>query len=210
MSSSPGIGQFVIGESSIGEVTPLFDWFHKTIYGQFANSPVILRLIELFNDWIDPAPLIDSFYDDVWNVATAKGWGLDVWGRIVGVNRVLQAAPSKYLGFEEAGTLSADPFNQSPFYSGEPPTQNFSLSDEAFRNLIYAKAAANIWDGSIPGLNRVLRLLFPGQVCYVTDGLNMTMVYRFHFTLSPVQQTIVINSGVLPRPAGVSATYVQG
>jgi hypothetical protein len=205
---SNGIGQFRIGVDPVGIVTPPFDWT-KTIYAQYANSPVLTALVEFFSNWLDPAQLIDFFYDNVWNIATATGWGLDVWGRIVGVNRVLQAAPSRYFGFQQAGTLSADPFDQSPFYSGLPAVQNYALSDDAFRTLILAKAAANIWDGSIPGLNRILRLLFPGQVCYVTDGANMTMTYYFGFVLSPVQQTIVINSGVLPRPAGVSASYVQ-
>ncbi len=38
---------------------------------------------------IDPTADLNAFYDLVWNVATAQGWGLDVWGRIVGVTRNL-------------------------------------------------------------------------------------------------------------------------
>jgi hypothetical protein len=188
--------------------TPRFDW-NQTVYSQYANSPVLLQILGFFSEWLDPAQLVDVFYDQVFNLDTATGWGLDVWGRIVGVNRVLQAAPSKYFGFDEAGTLSADPFDQSPFYAGEAAIQNYSLSDSAFRQLIYAKAAANIWDGSIAGLNAVLRTLFPGLICYATDNADMSITYMFHFTLSPLQQTIIINSGVLPRPAGVAVSYVQ-
>ena len=44
---------------------------------------------------------------------------------------------------------------------------------------------------------------------YVTDGLDMTMTYTFAFQLSPVQSSIVFNSGVLPRPCGVAASVVQ-
>lgn len=203
-----GIGQFVIGGSPVGIVTQPFDW-RATVFAQYANSPVIMALLECFSNWLDRAEMFDAFVSDVMDVTTARGWGLDVWGRIVGVNRVVQAAPSKYLGFAEAGTLSADPFGQSSFYAGEPASQNFSLSDDAFRQLILAKAAANIWDGSIPGLNRILRILFPGQIAYVTDDGGMSMTFKFHFTLTPVQQTIVINSGVLPRPSGVAVSYVQ-
>jgi hypothetical protein len=201
-----GIGRFVIGQSPIGDLP--FDWT-ATVLSQYANSPVLLALLGSMSEWIDPTTLFDNFYDDVWNPDSASGYGLDVWGRIVGVERILQAAPSKYLGFAQAGSLSADPFNQSPFYSGEPATVNYSLSDAVFRNLIYAKAAANIWDGSIPGLNAVLRTLFPGQVAYCTDGGDMTMTFTFGFTLTPVQQTIVMNTDVLPRPPGVLATIVQ-
>lgn len=208
MSQQPnGIGEFQIGVSPIG--TQPFDWT-QTILSQYANSPVLLSLIESFSEAVDPTESIDAFYDNVWNVATAIDYGLDVWGRIVGVNRVIQAPSDKYFGFAEAGDLSADPFNQSPFYSGGSLTSNYRLSNDAFRQLIMAKAAANIWDGSIPGLNAILRLLFPGQMCFVLDGANMTMTYVFGWTLTPVQIGIVQTSGVLPRPAGVLLNYQQG
>jgi hypothetical protein len=203
---SNGIGQFQIGISSIGKFP--FDWT-QTVYAQYANSPVLLALIEYFSEEVDPAEDIDNFFDDVWNVDTAKGWGLDVWGRIVGVNRVLQIPTSKFFGFDEATTVSADPFNQSPFYSGTSNTQNYALSDEAFRRLILAKAAANIWDGSIPGLNNILRLVSPNPLlaCYVVDHGDMTMTYTFGFTPTAVDLAILINSGVLPHPAGVTVLY---
>lgn len=210
MATSPprDIGHFIIGVSPVGVVTQPYDWT-QALYSQYANSPVMLALVQDLVAWFDPAFLIDFFYDNVWNPATATGWGLDVWGRIVGVTRVVNAAVTKFLGFEEATNISADPFNQSPLFSGQQNTQNYTLSDDAFRTLIFAKAAANIWDGSILGLNNILRILFPGQNCYVTDGLNMTMTFTFHFTLTPVQQTIIITSGVLPHPAGVTVNYVQ-
>ena len=63
--------------------------------------------------------------------------------------------------------------NQSPFYSGAVLTSNFNLSDDAFRTLIFAKALANISDGSIPAINQLLLNLFPRRGnCYVTDGLR--------------------------------------
>lgn len=203
---SSEIGDFDIGIDAIGG--QLFAW-EKTLYAQYSNSPTIIQLIDYFAQCVDANPSIDAFYNQLWNVNTAVGYGLDVWGRIVGVNRVLEITPSKFFGFEEAGNISADPYNQSPFYAGGALVSSYSLSDDAFRFLIIAKAAANIWDGSIPGLNAILRILFPGQVCYVTDGLDMTMTYTFSFILTPVQVSIAQTSGVLPRPCGVSATVVQ-
>ncbi len=206
MTQAPNsIGQFVIGESQIGDLP--FDWT-QTVLSQYANSPVMLAILANKSAWYDPTGQISLFYDQCWNLETAQGYGLDVWGRIVGVERVLPVSV-KYLGFEEAGQISADPFNQSPFYSGLISTSNYALSDDAFRQLIYAKAAANIWDGSIPGLNGILRTLFPGEVAYVEDGQDMTMTYYFGFALTPVQLSIVLTSGVLPHPAGVGVSYVQ-
>jgi hypothetical protein len=120
------------------------------------------------------------------------------------------ANAGKYFGFDEATTLSADPFNQSPFFIGSPLTTNFSLTDSAFRTLIYAKALANICDGSIPAMNALLRNLFPGRGnCYVIDNNNMTMIWAFHFTLSAVELAILGQSGVLPKPVGVAAVVAQ-
>lgn len=184
--------------------------FQRTIISQYSTAPTLNQLLFGWNENLDPGVLIDLFYNQVWNVDTAVGWGLDVWGRIVGVGRVLELAAEKYLGFEEATTLSADPFNQSPFYSGQQTTSNFILADDGFRVLILAKAAANIWDGSIPGLNQILLLLFPDRGnCYVIDNRDMTMTYFFDFELTPVELAIVLQSGVLPKPAGVSATVAS-
>lgn len=180
-----------------------------TVISQYANSPILLKLIDNFFQYVDPTIDIDRFYDLMWNVDTAQGYGLDVWGRIVGVNRVLTVSQGKLFGFDEATTVSADPFNQSPFWTGNPNSSNVSLTDDAFRVLIFAKALANISDGSIPAINQLLINLFPGLGnCYVTDGLNMTMTYTFEFALTDVQLAIVQNSGVLPKPTGVLATVV--
>ena len=69
---------------------------------------------------------------------------------------------------------------------------------------------SNICNGSIPAINQILMFIFPGMGnCYVTDGGNMTMSYTFGADLSAVQVAIITQTGILPRPAGVSATIVQ-
>ena len=184
--------------------------YRDTIISQYGTSPTLNALIGAFNQWIDPTIDIDDFYQRIWNLDTAEGYGLDVWGRIVGVGRVLQVAAAKYFGFNEATNISADPFNTSPFYSGQQINDNFILSDDGFRTLIIAKALSNICDGSIPAINQVLLTLFPGRGnVYVTNGRNMTMTYTFTFLPTPVEAAIISQSGVLPLPAGVSVTTVQ-
>lgn len=180
-----------------------------TIISQYAASPTLVQLVLSMNQYLDPGANIDAFYDLVWNVDTAEGWGLDVWGRIVGVGRILQVANQNVFGFEEATTASASPWNQGIFYSGGDVTNGYRLTDAAFRMLILAKAAANISDGSIPSINAILLALFPGPGnIYVTDGLDMTMTYTSDFDLSAVEQAIINQSGVLPKPCGVSASMV--
>lgn len=184
--------------------------YRDTIISQYAQSPVLNATIGAINDWIDPASLIDDFIFNVWNLNTATGYGLDVWGRIVGVGRVLQI-PSfgRYLGFNQQSSLEVDPFNTSPFYSGEQVNANYILSDDGFRTLIRAKALSNICDGSIPAINSVLLRLFSGRGnVYVTNGRNMTMTYSFTFHPTQVEIAIVTQSGVLPAPVGVSVALV--
>ena len=162
------------------------------------------------NDYLDQTANFQAFYDLIWNVDTAQGIGLDIWGRIVGVTRTLSISVGQnYFGYQEA-LPGSQPFNQQPFYVGNPLTNNFQLSDSAFRVLIFAKALANICDGTIPAINQILLNLFPNRGnCYVTDGLDMSMTYTFAFVLTPVELAIVAQSGVLPKPTGVKATIVQ-
>lgn len=183
--------------------------FAATVISQYANSPVLLKMVADQADYIDPSANIDAFFLQVFNVDTATGYGLDVWGRIVGVSRVLQIpGTDPFFGFDEA--TDGEPFNQAIFFNGDVLTDNFSLSDDAYRKLILAKALANISDGSIAGINQILINLFSEYGnCYCTDGLDMTMTYTFGDTLSPVDFAIVSQSGVLPRPTGVSVTIVQ-
>lgn len=201
---SNAIGSFVIGESPIGTI-PLLD-IRTTVISQYANSPTMLDLIDDYFQAFDPSPQIDLFYQNVWNVLTAIGYGLDVWGRIVGVSRTLQVSTGRYLGFV-TGDTSFDPFNVSSFYRGVNFTDNFTLSDEAYRQLILAKAYANITDGAIPSLNKLLQTLFGASgKAYVTDDGGMAMSYTFDFTPTPVQYAIITQSGVLPRSTGVVLT----
>lgn len=200
------IGQFEIGVSPIGSI-PAFD-YQRTIISQFANSPVILQLLASYFAAIDPTGKFDEFFDKIWNVDTAEGYGLDVWGRIVGVVRNLAVQAGQFLGFEEANDpVNEAPFGQAPLYGAFNATSNFALSDSSFRLLILAKAAANICDGSIPAINKILMDLFPGRGnAYVVDNGGMSMTYAFSFVLTPVELAIVKTSGVLPKPAGVSVS----
>lgn len=204
----PQTGTGAIGKGGAGNLViggPSFDW-QATVVSQYANSDVLMNVIASFAEAIDQKINIDNFYDKLWNIATAEGFGLDVWGRIVVIERTLQVN-TRYLGFEE-GDPDYDPFNVSPFYSGGGTTTSVSLSDTAYRVLILAKALHNICFGSVPGINAILQLLFPNRgPCYVTDNGDMTMTYTFGFVPTPVELAVIETSNVLPRPTGVAVNY---
>ena len=200
----------------------MINW-QGTVLSQYNQSPSIQSLLYAINQWIDPTADLNNFYKFIWNVDTAQGYGLDVWGRIVAVGRVLRVQTGDpYWGFDEATILSAWPFNTSGidpigpqkggiFYQNEPLTGNYALSDDAYRTLILAKALFNITNGSIPAMNQILINLFADQGrAFIVDNLDMSMTYHFEFTPSPVDAAIISQSGVMPKPTGVSVAYFFG
>ncbi|WP_233873996.1 DUF2612 domain-containing protein [Paraburkholderia adhaesiva] len=192
------------------------DWT-ATLLAQYANSPTITALIGCLNQDIEPHADLDAFYDTIWNVATAIGNGLDVWGRIVNVTRGVAAAlPPAEFGFAEAfdaanPTEGVQPFNYGVFSDGSPPVvRNVALDDTTYRTLIMTKAIGNITAGSCASLNQMLQYLFAGRGrCYALDTGAMTMLYVFEFDLTILEVAFLTQSGVLPRPTGVLCNLVQ-
>lgn len=183
----------------------------QTIISQYANSPTIVALIKNMNQYIQPHTDFEAFYNFVWNVDTAQGFGLDIWGRIVNISRTLQIPQDPiYFGYKEA-LPGSFPFNDQPFYLGIPSaTQAYVLSDDAYRQLILVKALANISATTAPSLNQILQNLFAGQGrCYVVDLGHMQMRYVFEFLLSPYQFAIMTTSSALPHGAGVSISLMN-
>ena len=200
---SNAIGFGPVGVMQIGDI-PTFDVW-STVISQYANSPILTGMITAFNAAMDLTKTVDDFYDMVFSVLTAAGYGLDVWGRIVVVPRTLSVATGSVptFGFNEPGNDWVG-FNQAPFTQGQSLGSTVTLTDEQYRPLVLAKAATNIWDGSIPSLNKILLALFQGRgTPHVRDDGAMSMTYVFPFVLTPLDLAIVQGSGVLPQPAGV-------
>lgn len=182
----------------------------QTIISQYGNSATITQLIRNMNGYLDPRADFDTFYDFVWNVETAQGFGLDIWGRIVNIKRELLIPETpNYFGFSDA-LPGSHPFDEQPFFDGsEPATQTYRLSDDAYRQLILVKALANISATNAPSINQLLQNLFAGRGrCYVNDTGNMTLRYTFEFLLTPYEFAIMTQADALPRPAGVDATLI--
>ncbi len=148
--------------------------WRQTVLSQYDQSNNLVSLLENIDEWISPDANLEDFFQFIWNIQKqggAIGAGLDIWGRIVGVSRKLRVGAGSWFGFGEAGDRTG--FNQSPFYAGQPTTYGFSLDDETYRLLIFAKAAYNLTNSSIPAINAIMMALFPGRGnAYVIDGNN--------------------------------------
>ncbi|KHS42980.1 hypothetical protein RN38_18490 [Hafnia paralvei] len=187
-----------------------------TILTQYADSPKLKSMIYSFNEAVGIDGFIDDFYDMIWNIETCGTYGLDVWGKIVVVSRLLTVTENKiYFGFGEAKSQvplidDPQPFNQAPFYNGNQLTSTVSLSNDVYRKLIMMKAAANISDCTISNMNKLLMFMFGERGrCYVRNDGEMVMSYVFEFSLSTAELAIVQSSGALPSPVGVTVNIVQ-
>lgn len=179
------------------------------LLAQYANSPAMLQVMEFMNQWLDPAFDIDLFYYNIWNIQSANGIGLDIWGRIVGVPRTIQLSSTQlYFGFHE-GNPSFYPFNNEPFYNGPLHGTLFTLLDDAYRVLILTKALANISNFTAPSINKLLAFMFAGRgSCYVLELSRMQIEYVFNFPLQAWEESVLLQSILMPRPAGVGVTIV--
>lgn len=162
---SNAIGNFQIGVSPIGDIAHFYPW--TTILSQYANSPVLTRVILDAAANIDQTQNLNNFYDMIWDVASAQDYGLDVWGRIVGVERNLNVQIASFFGFSEAlpGSLSFDStlvFFRSPALGfSEAIPGSFTFGFGSFNS-------QKLWshDGTAQG----------GGAFY--DGQALTTIYR--------------------------------
>lgn len=175
-----------------------------TIMSQYANTPAILALIQNFNDVIDPQYFIDDFYEYVYRLSTARGFGLDIWADKVGVSRNVPMQDPSVLtfGFDP----DFQPFNTFPFSDGGA-FSSYRLPDSDLRKLIIIKAALNILYATAININKFLLMMFDGKRAYYNITGHMTADYVFEFTLNQFERLIVFTLGMLPHPCGVKISY---
>jgi len=191
-------------------VIPAFD-IDQTLISQYANSPTLTQLVQDFGQWFDPTANLTAFYDTVWNLDTAAGFGQDIWGRILGVSRLVPIpGTAGAFGFDNPDRPPDwQNFGGGPFFTGDLIGNAFRLDDESYRVLLLTKALANIVTTTAPALNALVRNLFPGRGrCYTLDLGAMRMRYVFEFSLSTIEYAILAYSGVLPHPAGVEVSIL--
>ncbi len=188
----------------------------RTIQKQFGQSPVLLYLLQCLDQQFDLSAFTSNFLSNVWDITQAQGFGLDIWGRILGRSRYLQIAQTAgdNFGFSTNGESSSgqswQPWSQAPFYGGAAAgTVAYALQDDYYRKLLLVKAAANIAHCDPLSINAVMMALFGdrGQCyCEFDPQTPMSIGYHFGFSATAVEQSI-IQSGVIPVPAGMTPHY---
>ncbi len=183
----------------------LFEEKPQTIQSQYAASPNLVSTVEIFTSVL-PNKDIELFYNSVFNIDTAEGVGLDIWGRIIGIGRQLEVKKvDDYFGFSGSGESG---FNNREFYY-KGVTNVYNMTDSAYRQyLLLTKAFANISDATAPNLNYILSQLFKGKTAYVLPTGIMRIRFVFEFNLSALERSI-FNLGLLTHGAGVGYEYYE-
>lgn len=184
----------------------------EPIQSQYAASPRMQALFQAMAKRIDPKADIDLFYQKIFDPETAEGVGLDVWGRIVAATRQIMIDNTDFLGFALSGL---DPMNISPFFNEAGADGEYRLADNAYRELIFYKAMANISGETMQEINALLNALFTrihGDIqgrCFVLETGVMEIRAVFFFYLSPFETAMLRKYSLLNRGAGVGFNYFQ-
>lgn len=182
----------------------------KTIQSQYSASHAMVALITSFGERLDPDEDINLFYEKYFNPYTAVGVGLDCWGRLVGVGREIYVNSLDFFGFLGQGL---QPFDQSPFYTESASEGVVSLSDDAYRWLIFYKASANIGTEDMAKTNELLVQLMSinrdDATCYVLETNPMEVLVVFEFFLEEFERALFEKYGFLNKSGGVGVSMYE-
>lgn len=179
------------------------------IQSQYSASKKIMALAAGFQLRIDPGVDIELFYEKMFNIYTAEGFGLDNWGVILGIGRVIEgSAVLDCFGFDGS---ALHPFDQRPFMPDSNINNSgyFTLDDETFRLLLLYKALANISASDAATQNKLLSVLIDTGVggfsgaAYVLEVDTMVIRWVFETFLTLEQLAVFRVAGTLARGAGV-------
>ena len=180
----------------------------STVQSQYSASPRILALAGMYWDMLNPGSEIQTMLDDMLNPSTAKGYGLDVWGRIVGIKRATVPVSGEYLAFDPdpLSNPDGDSWNNAPF---NPLTPQGLATDAVFRVYVMVKAMMNIGNGSLADINKYFSLMFPGSgIQVIHAGTMIIRVLDYDAVLTDA--AIMALRSIDWVPAGVGWQVWQG
>ena len=149
----------------------------KVILWQYDDAEKLKSLVNNEQQFMDTA--VTQFWEDfnynVFNLATCNTFGLELWGKLLGIAR------PTYLD----GGVAVE------------------YSDDQYRLVLQARIYLLTFDGSGAALNQFFKMLFPEYPVIITDNLDMTVTIGFVQEPTDEIKTILQNENFLPRPSGV-------
>jgi hypothetical protein len=151
-------------------------------------------------EWEPVLQAIRTGYD----IETASGHLLDVVGRVVGQPRPI-IVMTEYEVFAYQGTINAAPYDVAPYVG---PTENSAvpLPDEYYRQLIRAKIARNVSDGSIDSIITLTEFVLGFEVVALIDNEDMSFAMVFEREPDEIETLLIEDFNIIPKPQGVAFT----
>ena len=155
--------------------------YSKLITSQHKTKPNfmqwLLENLSMVNDAGTIAEAIILNFD----IDNAVGVQLDTIGESIGVSRILN--------FQPTGGISP------------------VLDDATYRMLLRSKIVKNQWDGTMETMQNLWNTVFPNLKLIIKDNQNMTLSAVTIGTPTTLQQQLINNGYIIPKPMGVSMSY---
>lgn len=182
---------------------------------QYVESYKFLSSIRSFTDKMQEIEDALLAVRDLMDIDIATGVNLDVIGDIVGVSRVIKdALPLSFFGFSDTpaglrfGEEGAVGLGARFYNEGETYTASTTLADPEYRLAIRAKIVRNHSVGTGDDILRGMQYIFQGAYNVIEDVGGMRIKLGVGRPLTDVEQLLIKNLDLLPRPAGVRITVV--
>lgn len=194
------------------ELANVEEYYANLLILQYRNKPKARATIKMFVDICMGDGLVFEL-NDCLNIDTAVGKQLDLIGQILGCNRNIYGLNPdlKYFSFQKTNAYGYSDKNavsegywKSYFNSYGSA---YALSDTDYRPLLKFKAALNVMNGSMQGMDEALFSVFGNNVT-LQNNQDLSITYVIN------QQTIVTQAaqflGYFKAPLGVAVDFSYG
>ena len=164
---------------------------------QYANSPVIVKLTEGIKEQLDNTKTIDDWFRVVFDLRTATGFGLDIWGKILNQSRRFQF-------LDENDNLVDVYLEGAQTVDGVAYTAE--QMEELYRDVLFFKAFSYITNCTIKSMNDLMRFYFEDKVVFVYEIGTMAIEVVFRFFVNKLEKAIFA-SELFPKPTGVGMNF---
>lgn len=161
-----------------------------------------MRAYDNAADWVE---YLETHLD----IYTAKGYWLDLLGRIIGQPRSINSViPVDFFGF--VGASGAQAFDAARFWNGsEPQAGGTVLADPEYRLILLVKIAYNFANVTLTGITESVSIIFEtDQITISNNGAGHFDIYVDKY-LTSAEVAIFTTLSLLPVAAGVSYTLTS-
>ena len=138
---------------------------------QYANSPKFVKLVEGLKEQFDSSKTMEDWFRFVFNLKTATGYGLDVWGLILNQGRLLY--------YTDNGVQKSIYLKGAQTVDGETYTEE--QIEGYYRLLLFFRAFSYISNSTLQSYNDLLRFYFEDRRVYVQEIGTMAIEIVFEF-----------------------------